>query len=91
MNSVWKMQDAKARLSEVVRLALSDRPQRITVRGEPAVTVMATSEYEKLKRERSTRTGLDLMNALRCDALDDIVLERISMPAVLIDTSSFDD
>jgi antitoxin Phd len=91
MNAVWKMQDAKARLSEVVRLALNDRPQDISVRGEPAVTVVATSKYERLKRERSTRTGLELINALRCDALDDIVLERISMPAGLTDASSFDD
>ena len=29
----WKLEDAKARLSEVVRLARGHAPQRITVRG----------------------------------------------------------
>ena len=29
----WKLEDAKARLSEVVRLARDHAPQRITVRG----------------------------------------------------------
>jgi antitoxin Phd len=29
----WKLEDAKARFSELVRLARSEGPQRVTVRG----------------------------------------------------------
>jgi prevent-host-death family protein len=43
----WKLQDAKARFSEVVRRAKSEGPQRVTVHGKDAVVVIAASEYEK--------------------------------------------
>lgn len=44
----WKLEDAKARLSEVVRLARDCEPQRITVRGEDAVVVLSAKEFSKL-------------------------------------------
>jgi len=40
---VWKLEDAKARFSEVVNLAISEGPQRVTRRGRPAVLVVADS------------------------------------------------
>jgi prevent-host-death family protein len=43
----WKLQDAKARFSEVVRRAKSEGPQRVTVHGKDAVVVIAAHEYEK--------------------------------------------
>jgi antitoxin Phd len=43
----WKLQDAKARFSEVVRRAKSEGPQRVTVHGRDAVVVIAANEYEK--------------------------------------------
>lgn len=45
---VWKLEDAKARFSEVVRLARETAPQRITVRGEDAVVILSTREFTKL-------------------------------------------
>lgn len=44
----WQLQDAKARLSEVVKLAQSDGPQAITVHGKPAAVVVSREEYERL-------------------------------------------
>jgi prevent-host-death family protein len=44
----WKLEDAKARLSEVVRLAQEQNPQRITVRGKDAVVVISAEEFAKL-------------------------------------------
>ncbi|MEO0532482.1 MAG: type II toxin-antitoxin system Phd/YefM family antitoxin [Cyanobacteria bacterium P01_A01_bin.123] len=44
----WKLEDAKARLSEVVRQAKHTEPQRITVRGEEAVVVISTQLFEKI-------------------------------------------
>jgi antitoxin Phd len=46
--SVWQFQEAKAKLSEVVRLAAIE-PQEITVRGEPAAVVLSMAEYQRLK------------------------------------------
>ena len=44
----WKLEDAKARFSEVVRRARADGPQRVTVRGQDAVVVIAVEELARL-------------------------------------------
>jgi prevent-host-death family protein len=44
----WKLQDAKARFSELVRRAQTEGPQRVTVRGRDAVVVIAAEELERL-------------------------------------------
>lgn len=36
---VWSLQDAKAKFSEVVRLAQTEGPQMVTVHGREAVTI----------------------------------------------------
>ena len=50
----WALQDAKARLSEVVRLATEHEPQEITLRGEPAVVVLAREDYDRLTTPRES-------------------------------------
>lgn len=45
----WALQDAKNRLSEVIRQALGEGAQEITIRGEPAVTVIATRELQRIR------------------------------------------
>lgn len=44
----WQLQDAKARLSELVKSVATDGPQQITVHGKPAAIVMAADEYDRL-------------------------------------------
>ena len=46
----WSLQDAKNRFSAVVDAAVAGEPQRVTRRGKPAVVVLATEEYERLRR-----------------------------------------
>jgi prevent-host-death family protein len=46
----WSLQDAKNRFSAVVEAALRQGPQAVTRRGRPAVTVIATAEYEGLRK-----------------------------------------
>ncbi len=46
----WSLQDAKNRFSAVVEAALRQGPQAVTRRGRPAVTVIATTEYEGLRK-----------------------------------------
>lgn len=48
----WQLQEAKARLSEVIRQASKEGPQTITMRGEPAAVIISKDEYERLKRPR---------------------------------------
>ena len=48
----WQLQDAKNRLSELVRKAREEGPQVITLRGRDAVVVVSASEFGKLSRPR---------------------------------------
>lgn len=48
MTYCWPLQDAKAQLSELVKKALKQGPQHISVRGEPAVVVISEEEYKSL-------------------------------------------
>lgn len=49
---IWQLQEAKARLSEVIKKAEEEGPQKITVRGQPAAIVISSKEYQQLKRPR---------------------------------------
>ncbi len=42
----WKLQDAKARFSEVVRRARAGKPQHVTVHGKEAVVVVDPQRFE---------------------------------------------
>jgi prevent-host-death family protein len=44
----WKLEDAKARLSEVVRLAGTAGPQLVTIRGKEAAVILAPEQYKQL-------------------------------------------
>lgn len=50
--SKWQLQEAKARLSEVIRKAAEEGPQDITLHGQPAAVVVSSEEYRRLKRRR---------------------------------------
>ena len=69
----WKLEDAKARFSEVVRRAQSEGPQRVSVRGRDAVVVMSIAEYERLAPARPKPALLSFLEGLRLDGLE---LER---------------
>jgi prevent-host-death family protein len=44
--TVWKLKDAKARFSELVRKARTGEPQHVTVRGKEAVIVADAERFE---------------------------------------------
>ena len=69
----WKLEDAKARFSEVVRLARSEGPQRVSVRGKDAVVVMSVEELERL---RPTTPRQPLVSFLETLKLGDLDLDR---------------
>ncbi len=55
----WQLQEAKARLSEVIKQASKEGPQTITMRGEPTAVVLSKDEYERLKHPK--RNFVDFM------------------------------
>jgi prevent-host-death family protein len=44
----WQMQEAKSRLSEVIKGAEREGPQEITVHDRPVAVVLSRSEYDRL-------------------------------------------
>lgn len=44
----WKLEDAKARFSEVVRLAETKGPQLVTIRGREAAVIVTPEQYKNL-------------------------------------------
>lgn len=69
----WKLEDAKARFSEVVRSARQSGPQRVTVRGQDAVVVMSVEDFERLLPATPKVPFVQFMESLHLDGLD---LER---------------
>jgi prevent-host-death family protein len=81
----WHLQDAKNNLSKVVQRALSEGPQTITLRGKPAVIVIAADEYERLA-QKTPSLGEYLLSGPEWD--DDFVEEvnrRSKIPSRDID------
>jgi prevent-host-death family protein len=75
----WRLQDAKARFSEVVRLAHSTGPQHVTLHGRDAVVIVDAAEFQRLQGQR---TGQLLIDALQASPHRDIELapRRAPMP-----------
>ena len=69
----WPLQDAKARLSELVRRAQSEGPQQVTVHGRETVVVLSEEEYARLSGERS---GQRLVDLLQSSPLRDVEIEH---------------
>ncbi|HRD83942.1 MAG TPA: type II toxin-antitoxin system prevent-host-death family antitoxin [Rubrivivax sp.] len=77
--SPWRLQDAKARFSELVRLAHSEGPQHVTLHGRDAVVVVDAAAFARLRGER---TGELLVQALQASPHRelDIAPRRAAMP-----------
>ena len=69
-NELWKLGEAKARFSEVVRLAVAGQPQRVTVHGRNAVVVVATDEFDRLRAQRAEGSLHELLSGSPLNRLD---------------------
>jgi prevent-host-death family protein len=69
----WRLQDAKARFSEVVREAQQHGPQRVTLHGKDAVVIVGADEFDRLQRPV---TGRDIVTALAGSPLADVKFDR---------------
>ena len=75
----WRLQDAKARFSELVRRVRSEGPQHVTVHGRDEVVVISAEEFRRLKGDL---TGEALIAAMQASPHRDIDIEpkRAPMP-----------
>jgi len=72
----WKLEDAKARLSEVVRRAGTSGPQLVTVRGREAAVILAPEQYTQLLPK--PKGHVPLVNFLQGLGLSGVDTERES-------------
>ncbi len=72
----WQLQEAKARFSELVRMARECGPQRVTKHGRTAVVVLPAEEYDRLAEERAHKGTLSQFFAESPLAASGIRLER---------------
>jgi|SRR3954454_24991840 len=72
----WRLQDAKAQFSELVRCARQNGPQRVAVHGHDAVVVVDAEEWDRIKKPVS---GRDIVEALANSPLRDVPIERLSV------------
>jgi prevent-host-death family protein len=66
----WKLEDAKARFSELVRRAHAEGPQAVTVRGRRAVVVLDADEYDRLAAPKPQQSLVDFLESLPMEGLD---------------------
>jgi antitoxin Phd len=52
MEHEWQLQEAKARLSEVVQSAHTRGPQHITVRGKRSVVLISEKDFQQLQKRK---------------------------------------
>jgi prevent-host-death family protein len=69
--TVWQLQTAKQKFSEVVSRALDEGPQVITRHGREVVVVLSVDEYRRLPRRKDFKQFL--VDGPRFDELE---LER---------------
>ena len=53
-DSIWQLQEAKNRFSEVVNKALEEGPQTVTRHGEEIVIVLSKAEYNRLVKSQTS-------------------------------------
>jgi hypothetical protein len=69
----WQMQEAKARLSEVVKTAQSE-PQKITMHGQSVAVFISQSMYQRLTNNQLTLT--EFLTNSPFFGMEELTLER---------------
>ncbi len=67
MKNSWKLQDAKAHFSQVVREAIKKGPQYVTLRGTEAVVILSVEQYNKSQSQKKSFKHL----LLNCPKIED--------------------
>lgn len=71
----WQMQEAKARMSEVVKRAQSQGPQEITMHGRSVAVVISRETFDYLSQ--ASNSLVDFMRNSPLYGVDDIEFERV--------------
>jgi len=67
----WKLQDAKAKFSELVQKALEEGPQTVTRHGKDTVVVLSAEQFELM-----TKRQISLKDLLQSAPWHELEIER---------------
>ena len=70
----WQIQEAKARFSELVKLAESEGPQDITLHGRPVAVLVSKRTFDQLSG--SGQSLVEFMRRSPLYGLDELAFER---------------
>lgn len=65
MTEAWTVATAKAKLSEVIDLAMSEGPQFITRKGKPAAVIVSAEEWARRSARKGTIVDFFMNSPLR--------------------------
>jgi prevent-host-death family protein len=80
MRGHWQLQEAKQRLSELIRLVRTDGPQFVTKHGEEVAVIIDVAEYRRLRGGTP-----DFKEFLRSAPPVDLEIDRSSAQARAVD------
>jgi prevent-host-death family protein len=69
----WQLQEAKARMSELIKQSKLE-PQEITLHGKPVAVLVSTAAYQQLTSDGESL--VDFMRRSPLFGLDDLKFER---------------
>lgn len=78
----WRLQEAKARFSELVRRVHKEGPQHVTVHGRDEVVVVSAADYARLQGSAS---GAALIEAMQASPFREVDLTQPSVRAPVRD------
>lgn len=70
----WPVQDAKARFSELLDIALKEGPQVVTRRGVEVAVIVSAEEWRRL--QQAARPGLKVLLLGPGPRFENLLLER---------------
>jgi prevent-host-death family protein len=77
----WHLQDAKNNFSKLVREAIKNGPQTVTLRGERAAIVLSAEDYDRLQGKKPTLAEFILSGPKLDDDIVDEINRRSKKPS----------
>lgn len=74
MSDTWQLQEAKNKLSQLVKQARAGHPQTISVHGREAAVLLSLQDYQRLRAQQGKLSDALLMPEI---AGEDDVFERV--------------
>jgi prevent-host-death family protein len=77
----WHLQDAKNNFSKLVREAIKNGPQTVTLRGERAAVVLSAEDYDRLQAKKPTFVEHLLSGPAWDDETVELINQRSKTPS----------